>query len=201
MDILFGDTGGTPDIDGITGASDSWHEGNQMNVESRGKYYTIITKHDYENIYILMEWDGTPEWVDKMAIYFEQDNGGPDQNIDNGLVDCYYQGSSSYGPSSSCDAHYDQNEWSKFGPRYLVTENFDGKVEGKYNDGRWKLEWQIPLNSGDSYDISVDEYPTELGFSIVNWEGGAKGIWPPAADPYLPETWGKMTIVDGKIEY
>lgn len=193
--------GGTPDIDGITGASDSWHEGNQMNVEARGKYYTIITKHDYENIYILMEWDGTPEWNDGMAIYFEQDNGGPDQNIDNGLVDCYYQGSSSYGPSSLNNAHYDQNELSKFGPGYIVSGKFDGKVEGKYNDGRWKLEWQIPLNSGDPYDISVDEYPTELGFSIVNWEGGAKGIWPPDADPYLPETWGTMTIVDGKIEY
>ena len=193
--------GGTPDIDGITDASDSWHEGNQMNVESRGKYYTIITKHDYENIYILMEWDGTPEWNDEMAIYFEQDNGGPDQNIDNGLTDCYYQGSSSYGPSSLADAHYDQNEESKFGPGYLVTETFDGKVEGKYNDGRWKLEWKIPLNSGDPYDISIDEYPTELGFSIVNWKGGAKGIWPPDADPYLPETWGTVTIVDGKIEY
>ena len=193
--------GGTPDIDGITGASDSWHEGNQMNVEARGKYYTIITKHDYENIYILMEWDGTPEWNDKMAIYFEQDNGGPDQNIDNGLVDCYYQGSSSYGPSSSYDAHYDQNEESEFGPGYLVTETFDGKVDGKYSDGRWKLEWQIPLNSGDPNDISVTEYPTELGFSIINWESGAKGIWPPDADPYLPQTWGTMTIVDGKIEY
>lgn len=193
--------GGTPDIDGITGASDSWYEGNQMNVESGGKYYTIITKHDYENIYILMEWDGTPEWVDEMAIYFEQDNGGPDQNINNGLVDCYYQGSSSYGPSSLNNAHYDQNEWSKFGPGYLASGKFDGKVEGKYNDGRWKLEWQIPLNSGDPFDISVTEYPTELGFSIINQEGGAKGIWPPDADPYLPETWGTMTIADGKIEY
>ncbi len=180
--------GTTPNIDGTIKDGDAWYEGEQTSIEARGKNYTIITKHDSENLYILMEWNGTPEWEDMMALYFEQDEGAPDLNLSNGRVDNYYQGHYKYGPESMSDAHY--------GSGYTVAEQHNGLLKAGYNAGTWVLEWQVPLRSGDTYDIYVDKYPAQLGFSIINWRDGAKGIWPPKADPYKALTWGNMVIVD-----
>ncbi len=182
--------GSTPTIDGISDGKDSWYEGEQIHVEARGTVYTIVTKHDFEYIYILMAWYASPEWRYDMSIYFEQDSGGgPDHDLDTGVLDNYYQGAS--GPDYATDAHFDQG--------YTIAEKQDGSVKSGYQDGRWTLEWQIPMKSGDEFDISINEYPVQVGFSIIDWKMGAKGIWPPAAWPYTPETWGNMTFVDEKI--
>jgi hypothetical protein len=182
--------GSTPTIDGSSDGKDSWFEGEQIYIEARGKYYTIVTKHDFENVYVLMEWEGTPEWEDEMAIWLEQDGRSADFNEDTGLVDRYNQGHYKYGPASLYD-------YSTLCEGSLEEQN--GIVRGVYEKGYWTLEWQIPQRSGDDCDIYIDEYPTHVGFSIINWRGGANGIWPPAAWPYNTKTWGNMTIVDEKI--
>ncbi|MFA4936614.1 MAG: YIP1 family protein, partial [Candidatus Methanoperedens sp.] len=171
--------GSTPIIDGSKDDEDKWYEGEPIRAEARGKSYTITTKHDFESIYILMQWNSSPEWRDDMHIYFEQDEEEPDHNWFNGRVDSYYQG---YGQNSLLDAH---------GPGYVVSEEQNGNLKGGYKDGLWTLEWKIPLQSGDDYDIYIDKYPAQVGFSIINWgDGVARGIWPPNADPYQLETWG-----------
>ncbi|VVB97427.1 Yip1 domain protein [uncultured archaeon] len=182
--------GSTPQIDGIVDTRDAWYEGEKIYTIARGKNYNITTKHDFENIYILMEWEGPPEWEDMMALYFEQDGSTQDFTLTSGLADNYYQGHYKYGPDSFRDAHYDSG--------YTVSEVQNGNLKSSYTDGSWKLEWQIPMKSGDEFDIYIDTYPTQVGFSILNDRNGASGIWPPSADMYDPKTWGSMTIVDGK---
>lgn len=179
--------GSSPAIDGTADDRDAWYEGEQNRIEVKGKKYTVTTKHDFENLYILMEWNGAPEWDDMMAIYFEQDNGTPDFNLSNGRVDNYYQGHYKYGPESISDAHHYESG-------YTVMEEHNGLLRAGYRNGTWTLEWQVPLRSGDAYDIYVDKYPMQLGFSIINNRGGAYGIWPPGADLYKAGTWGNMMI-------
>ncbi len=182
--------GSPPQIDGTVDAKDAWYEGEKIHVLARGKYYNITTKHDFENIYILMEWEGAPEWEDMMALYFEQDGDTQDFTLTTGRVDNYYQGHYKYGPDSFRDAHYDSG--------YIVDGAQNGNLKSGYENGSWRLEWQIPMKSGDDFDIYIEKYPTQVGFSILNNRNGARGIWPPAADMYDPETWGNMLIVDSK---
>lgn len=181
--------GSTPTVDGIADENDAWYEGEEILIEARGVYYTIVTKHDFENIYVLLQWEGAPEWGDEMAIWLEQDEGGADFNDDTGIVDRYNQGYYGYGP----DSLYDSSTLCEG-----MLEEQNGIVKGAYEKGYWTLEWQIPLRSGDDCDIYIDEYPAHVGFSIINWRGGANGIWPPNAWPYKCETWGNMTIAGEK---
>ncbi len=183
--------GSAPQIDGMVDAKDAWHEGEQIHTVSAGEDYTITTKHDFNNTYILMQWRDLPEWNDAMHLYFEQDEGKPDFDLNNGIVDNYYQGYPSYGPESMRDAHYDSG--------YTVLEHQDGLVKAGYGNGTWTIEWQIPMRSADPYDIHIEKYPAQVGFSIANWGNGpAVGVWPPNSAPYLPETWGNMLIVDSE---
>ncbi|HEY9204388.1 MAG TPA: YIP1 family protein [Candidatus Methanoperedens sp.] len=183
--------GSTPQIDGIVDAKDAWHEGEQIHTVSAGEDYAITTKHDFNNTYILVQWRDLPEWNDAMHLYFEQDEGKPDFDLNNGIVDNYYQGHPSYGPESMRDAHYDSG--------YTVLEHQDGLVKAGYGNGTWTIEWQIPMRSEDPYDIHIEKYPAQVGFSIANWGNGpAVGVWPPNSAPYLPETWGNMLIVDSE---
>ena len=183
-------SGSAPQIDGITDEKDNWYEGEKTYVKAGGKDYTFATKHNFENIYILVEWEGTPEWNDRISLYFEQDGRVQDFNIGTGVVDNYYQGIFSYGPNSFSDAHFEDG--------YTVSETQNGNLKSGYADGIWKLEWQIPLSSGDRYDIDIDNFPTQVGFTIANERGMILGIWPPESDIYEPLTWGNMTIVDKK---
>lgn len=194
MDIIKYSTtvysGSAPLIDGITDEKDNWDEGEKTYVSAGGKDYTFTTKHNFENIYILIEWEGTPEWNDRISLYFEQDGRVQDFNLGTGVADNYYQGVSSYGPESFRDAHFEDG--------YTVSETQNGNLKSGYADGIWKLEWQIPMSSGDQYDIDIKNYPTQVGFTIANDTGMIRGIWPPDADIYEPRTWGNMTIVDKK---
>ncbi len=180
--------GSAPQIDGIVDEKDRWYEGESFHIE-RKKYYTITTKHDFENIYILVQWYAPPEWKDGIDIYFEQDGNSPDFNLKNGRTDNYYQGHFEYGPNSFRDAHYDSG--------YTVAETQNGNLKSGYKDGMWNLEWQIPLSSGDVHDIYINNYPTQIGFTIINRMGWDS--WPPNSSPEKPETWGKMTVVNKKI--
>ncbi len=183
--------GSPPYIDGITDVKDGWEEGEKITTRARDKTYNITTKHDLESIFILIEWEGTPEWLDRMEIYFEQDDGEPDLNLSNGRVDNYYQGALKYGPDSFRDAHFNNKG-------YNVEETQNGKLKTGYNDGRWSEEWQLPLKSGDPFDICVDKYPAVLGFSIINSGNAKYGVFPVNAWFLRPESWGIMTIVDTK---
>lgn len=182
--------GSTPLLDGNVDERDAWYEGEDFYLEAGGKNYIITTKHDRESLFVLMQWDDTNEWKSDMHVYFEQDEDSPDYNINNGRVDSYYQGHPKYGPESLRDAH---------GPSFTVQEEQNGFIKAGYRNGTWVLEWQVPLRSGDVYDIYIGKYPVKLGFSIVDWgEGVARGVFPPAASPYRPDTWGTLTIVDNK---
>ena len=158
--------GSPPQIDGTVTEEDKWYEGEKISIESKGKYYAITTKHDFEYIYILMEWSAYPARGENITIRFEQDGSKPDFNLSNGRVDSFYQRSHSA----------------------ISAANIDDKRT---------LEWKIPMYSENKYDIHIDRYPTELGFSIIDladMESG--GIFPPDANNHDPWTWGTMTIID-----
>lgn len=186
--------GSTPIIDGIKDGKDAWYEGESIRKAYGVDDLTITVKHDFENIYILMELDGQPGSFNQIAMYFEQDKNFPDHNLTSGLVDNYYLAFFAFENSLS-DRHY------QFGSGYGSNEPQNATSKGVYKDGISIMEWQIPMKSGDVHDIYVNEFPTQVGFSIIdwkNWREGPRGIWPPNALPSKPETWGTMTIVGEK---
>jgi len=91
-----------------------------------------ILIHD---IYILIEWEGTPEWNDRISLYFEQDGRVQDFNLGTGVADNYYQGVSSYGPESFRDAHFEDG--------YTVSETQNGNLKSGYADGIWPPDADI----------------------------------------------------------
>jgi len=186
--------GSPPQIDGIIDYEDRWSEGEETIIESGGQYYAVTTKHDFEHIYVLLEWGAPIEEINNIAISFEQDDGKPDFNLSNGRVDSYYQGYYKDGKFVISDTHYD----SDYTYKYTDKEHQDGSLKGSYKNGKWTLEWKLPMNSGDKYDIYVNKYPAELGFSIIDTVITPGGIFPPDATDYDPRTWGTMTIVDKK---
>lgn len=191
--------GSPPQIDGIVDDDDKWHEGERFIAEEKERDYYITIKHDFENIYILMEWEGPFEENGNIVIHFEQDTNIQDFNLSNGRVDSYYQGFYRDGNFSIHDTHYDSGI-------YTDKERQDGYLKGGYKNGRWTLEWRIPMNSGDKYDIYINNYPTEVGFSITNTlivpvGNVSVSIFPPGADDYDPLTWANMVIIDNKLRY
>jgi len=191
--------GSPPQIDGIVDDDDKWHEGERFIAEERERDYYITIKHDFENIYILMEWEGPFEENGNIAINFEQDTNVQDFNLSSGRVDRYYQGFYRNGNFAIYDAHYDSGI-------YTDKERQDGFLKGGHKNGKWTLEWRIPMNSGDKYDIYINSYPTEVGFSITNTLIVPVGnvpvsIFPPGADDYDPMTWANMVIIDNRLRY
>jgi hypothetical protein len=131
--------------------------------------------------------NGTEEWKDAIALHFEQDENGPDFNLNTGITDTRMYATDLNGTAMFRDGHFESS--------YTDIENQNGNLESGFRDGLWSLEWQIPLSSGDVHDIYVDRYPTRIGFALIDWTYGTRGIWPQSAHPYKPETWGNMTIV------
>lgn len=186
--------GSPPQIDGAVTEEDKWHEGEQFIAKDKNRTYYITIKHDFEYIYILMKWENPFKQSGNIEVFFEQDNNKQDFDLNNGRVDGYFQG---YYQDDNLviesfvvpDAHYE-------GDRYAGDEQQGGSLYGGYKNGKWILEWKIPMNSGDKYDIYINSYPTEVGFAITNTVAAPEGVFPPGADNHDPRTWGTMTIVD-----
>lgn len=179
--------GSTPVMDGYYTSEDKWQEAPKVDFTSDGVEYTIAAKHDGENLYILIKWEGDSVWQNSMDIRFEQDGNSHDHNLSTGRDDYKYNGAEIYGPSNFADAHYGGG----------VREEKNGMVAGNYSDGFWVQEWVVPLRSTDPGDINVEELPARLGFAVIDWGPGvATGIWPEGAWPYESETWGDLEIVN-----
>lgn len=149
-----------PIVDGYYTPEDRWDEAQPVNFTSGDTQCTIAAKHDGIMLYILLMWEGEPEWTESIRISFEQDGNSHDHDRYFGLVDEKYNGSSVYRPSGFYDAHNDEG----------VMESEEGSVRGNYDSGMWVQEWVVPLNSGDPGDIYVNEFPTTLGFAVQSWE-------------------------------
>ncbi|MBU4076188.1 MAG: YIP1 family protein [Euryarchaeota archaeon] len=180
--------GYAPVIDGMINGDDLWKEGMNVQTDVKGISYTITTKHDREYLYILMHWKGPSVWNDHILLLLKQDNGVPDFNMNTGRIDMY---SLKYEPAIFEDWHFVSD--------FTSAEHQDGSAKVSYNNNidEMVIEWKIPLNSGDTYDISVNKYPARLGFSIINDRDG--GIFPAQAHQYYPETWANLEIVDTKL--
>ncbi|MHC1757138.1 MAG: YIP1 family protein [Methanosarcina sp.] len=178
--------GSTPVVDGYYTSEDKWQETQEIDFTSENVEYTIAAKHDIENLYILIKWEGDPVWQNSMDIRFEQDGNSHDHNLSTGRDDYKYNGAEMYGPSNFADAHYSGG----------VREEENGMVAGNYSDGFWVQEWVVPLRSADPGDINIEQLPARLGFAVIDWGPGmATGRWPAGAWPYKPETWGNLEIV------
>ncbi len=179
--------GSAPIVDGKINGDDLWKEGMNVQMDVRGISYTITAKHNRENIYVLMQWKGQPVWTDRIMLLFKQNDGVPDIYMNTGRVDMY---SITYDKSIFEDWHFVND--------YITEEHQDGsaKFSLNNNNNEMAIEWKIPLNSGDNYDISINTYPTNLGFSIMNEKDG--GIFPADAHQYDPGTWANLVIVDTK---
>ncbi len=177
--------GSAPVIDGVIIGDDRWKEGMNARIDVRGTSYIINTKHDRENLYVMMQWKGSPAWNDHILLLLKQDDGAPDMNMNTGRIDMY---SLKYEPAIFEDWHFVDD--------FTSAEHQDGsaKVSYNYNIREMAIEWKIPLNSGDNYDIYINKYPARLGFSIVNDRDG--GIFPARAHQYDPATWADLEIVD-----
>lgn len=175
-----------PVLDGYYTPEDGWDETQPINFTSGGTECTIAAKHDDLMLYILVMWKGEPEWVDSIAIFFEQDGNSHDHKRSTGLIDDKYNGATKYGPANFVDAHNDEG----------VRESNDGAVYANYDNGSWVQEWVIPLKSGDHGDIYVDEYPTTLGFAIDSREFSGPH-WPSLnAQRLRPQYWGDLKILE-----
>lgn len=181
--------GSAPVIDGKVNDNDAWTEGAKTEVNAKGKYYSITTKHDRENLYILIQWQGTPQRNEIISLFFEQDSGRPDSNFNTGRVDAYFQINTD-DPPPLVDGHYESG--------FISDQHQDGSLKVDYyaNKSEWIQEWKIPLNSGDKDDIFVDKYPAHIGFSIINEREGEGGILPSTSYKNSPWTWANLEIVD-----
>lgn len=178
--------GSAPIIDGKVNGDDIWKEGMNVQTDVKGISYTITAKHNRENMYVLVQWKGQPVWRDRIMLLFKQNDGGPDIYMNSGRVDMY---SLKYEKSIFEDWHFVND--------YITEEHQDGSAKfSLYNNNEMAIEWKIPLNSGDNYDISINNYPARLGFSIINEADG--GIFPTNAHQYSPDTWANLVIADTK---
>lgn len=177
--------GYAPVIDGIVNGDDIWNEGMNTRIDVRGTSYLITAKHDKENLYILMQWKGSPAWNDRVMLLFKQDDGVPDLNMNTGRIDMY---SLKYEPAIFEDWHFVNN--------FTTAEHQDGSAKFSFNNNinEMAIEWKIPLNSGDNHDFHINKYPARLGFSIVSDRDG--GIFPAQAQQYDPATWADLEIVE-----
>ncbi|MCZ7385781.1 MAG: Yip1 family protein [Candidatus Methanoperedens sp.] len=177
--------GSTPAIDGIKDDKDAWYQGEAVRTAIGASYLTITTKHDFNNIYILMELNGQPAVIDQTMIHLAQDEStpGPDtisrDNSSTARFDNYYM------RFSNVDYSYNKFDY--------ISEN----ITGRYKNGIYTLEWQIPMKSGNASRIYIDKFPAQVHFSVTNLKNN-NGIWPSYADPNKPETWGNMTILGEK---
>ncbi|MCZ7382753.1 MAG: Yip1 family protein [Candidatus Methanoperedens sp.] len=177
--------GSTPDIDGIKDDKDAWYEGESVRTAIGASYLTITTKHDFKNIYILMELNGQPAVMDQTMINFAQDEStpGPDtisrDNLSTARFDNYYM------RFSNVDYSFNKFDY--------ISEN----IKGRYKNGIYTLEYQIPMKSGNVSSIYIDKFPTQVHFSVTNLKNN-NGIWPSYANPNKPQTWGNMTILGEK---
>ncbi|MBU4076187.1 MAG: YIP1 family protein [Euryarchaeota archaeon] len=177
--------GSAPVIDGIISGDDRWNEGMNVQMDVRDTSYLITAKHDRENLYVMMQWKGSPAWNDTILLLLKQDDAAPGMNMNTGRIDMY---SLKYGHAIFEDWHFVDD--------FTSAEHQDGSanVSYNYNIREMAIEWKIPLNSGDNYDIYINKYPARLGFSIVNDRDG--GIFPVRAHQYDPATWADLEIVD-----
>ncbi|MDF1531915.1 MAG: hypothetical protein P1P72_06315 [ANME-2 cluster archaeon] len=178
--------GPSPVIDGIYVGDNKWLRSQGKTFTKEDVLYTITTIHDRENLYILIIWESGPTWNNSIDIRFEQDGDSHDHNLATGRTDYKYNGAVMDGPSSFNDGHFMGGG----------NETINGEVVGTYSDGKWVQEWVVPLKGTDPGDINVDNFPTTLGFVVLDWGSGVTtGIWPPGADPYEPETWGNLELL------
>ncbi len=177
--------GSAPVIDGMINGDDIWKEGMNARVDVRGTSYLITAKHDTENLYVIMQWKGSPAWNDRIMLLFKQDDEAPDMNMNTGRIDMY---SLKYEPAIFEDWHFVDD--------FRSAEHQDGSAKASYNYNirEMAVEWKIPLNSGDNYDIYIKKYPARLGFSIVSDRDG--GTFPARTHQYDPATWADLDIVD-----
>ncbi len=177
--------GSTPDIDGIKDDKDAWYEGEPIRTAIGASSLTITTKHDFNNIYILMELNGQPTVLDQTMIHLAQDEStsSPDtisrDNLSTARFDNYYM------RFSNVDYSYNKFDY--------ISEN----ITGRYKNGIYTLEWRIPMKSGNASRIYIDKFPTQVHFSVTNLKNN-NGIWPSYANPNNPETWGNMIILGEK---
>lgn len=176
-------------IDGIISDDDLWSEGYKIFIEYGNKNYELITKHNKENIYLL--FTGTLDNIESrsmgFAFYFEQDGNSHNHNLDNGITDNKYQGVGGW-----ADAYW-SNGWR-------VDDDFqeDGELSYIREGDSFVLELSVPL-TGKENDIKIENYPSTIGFSIVDWgQSPAKGIYPVGSSPYNTKNWADIELVSNK---
>lgn len=177
-----------PILDGYYTPEDGWDEAHPIKFTSgreRNTECTIAAKHDGQMLYILLMWEGEPEWADSITLYFEQDENSHDHDRYTGMIDVKYNGATVYGPANFADAHNDEG----------VMESEDGAVYANYENGLWVQEWVIPLKNDEYGDIYINEYPTTLGFAIDSQEFSGPQ-WPPSNTHNIePQYWGDLEIL------
>ncbi|MFA4936600.1 MAG: Yip1 family protein, partial [Candidatus Methanoperedens sp.] len=98
--------GSPPQIDGAVTEEDKWYEGEQFIGKDMKRTYYVTIKHDFEYIYILMEWENPLKQRGNVEVLFEQDADKQDFNLNNGRVDMYIQGDYRDENLSSSDLHH-----------------------------------------------------------------------------------------------
>lgn len=168
---------------------DGWYETEEIGFISGGIVYGIAAKHDDENLYIILKWEGSSQLTTPITLYFEQDGNTHDHNLSTGRDDYKSNTATLSKPDSLYDGSYARG----------TGEKFNGRVVSDISYGMWVQEWVIPLNYNNPGDIYVNQTPTTLGFAIIErgW-GYPTEVWPPGASPYSPETWGDLELLPKK---
>jgi hypothetical protein len=161
----------------------------------------LFIKNDHTNLYIgLRIWDATRSLAkasgDSLNLYFDQ---GPEEgNRDGKLTSNSEDGKQWFAsdtpgrPKLFVDWFFLERDWEldeKFGGTN------DGLVCGDYHKDHWDIECQIPLNSGDRYDMRVQP-GIVLGFAIHYREHdtGTWFIYPMDAGYKDPTNWADLFL-------
>lgn len=168
--------GSAPTIDGVITEGDGWMKTPRTIEEYNGMTINIRSKHDEDNIYILIEtWNcSRPD-----HIYIEDDGLFPEGTLDDNddvMYVNYYGFPDGYKDSQGYES---------------MTETQNGGADGSGFDEYFISEWWKPLNSGDEYDMNVTSDEV-LGLGIGRTD---KAKWPRNYVPTDSSTYGKLHVI------
>ncbi len=197
--------GSAPILDGQISSLDNWNEAETSTISYERGNVKISSKHDYNYIYFLVQWDDdSPAWNDAINFYFEDDGITHDHSLD-GKYDYLFRNLIA-GCNVIAGGYWTQgaNDWTPGGA------NFD--VRCLHEKRMWTMEVRHVLSDslrGDKvFNIEVGK-TSLMGFAVVNWEENSMGgagwrswNWPTdqkagikyGTVPNEPATWGDLKV-------
>jgi len=137
-------------------------------------------KNDADNLYML--WQGSyDDLLTVTYLYFDPENDGA---LGPGTEDLKV----ALETEAFDDWYWDGEDWYE-------DASIDGDQHATVQLNTVLREIAIPLDSGDTYDMSVNPRNT-IGVMFQTWPPEPMPVWPEGADPYDASTWGDLVLAN-----